>query len=779
MRSVYLWRRVMLPIDQHRDEIIQAVKQNSVVVVVGETGSGKTTRIPVFLYQAGFAKVGITEPRRIAATSVAQFVADQLGTRLGDVVGYQVRFDNQTNGAGALKFMTVGILLREFQEDPDIRKYSVIMVDEAHERSQDIDFVLGLLKNLLKRRTDLKVVIASATIDEQKFSDFFGGAPVVKVSGTSYPVEVRYEDELVSLRGSVWDTPPIEYMAEVVANKVAEIHVSEGPGDVLVFMSGKDDIAMVIRLLDEKGFPDLVALPVYGGLSLDEQTRIFAPVTGKRKVVVATNIAETSITIEGVVYVVDSGVIKQNNFHPTTGIQSLDLVRHSRAGCDQRRGRAGRTRPGVCFRMYSKEDYWSRSEFTEPEIRRVSIAGLVLALADLGIEQIEFMDPPDPASFQEAYETLTALGAISPGKKGITELGRQMARLPLEPRTARMVIEASKHGCVQQIATIAAFLSVPHIYVRPTEEQYQADSAHAAFKNRDSDLVSFLRVWEQYEASGYSHSWCRGNYLNSRSLLEIKKVRQQLFDVLQECGIQLSETRDMKVVMRSAVAGLVYNLLERVTMHTYTGMFRTAGHDVFIHPGSALFRMPPEWLVATDIVHTTKLFARNCTVVTMELLRTLLPHLFTEETLLVSLSEDGATVKALKKVLFAHPRRGEYARQVGAEEVTLSLAEARKVQDQSIQDAEAKGWCRVTFTRKADFSVHADDGTRASDYGYGLVGASVELNVPYYCEPSMTIGTTKFVRPKFRVFELEDKKEESLANAARRLMKAWLPNNAL
>jgi ATP-dependent helicase HrpA len=495
-----------LPILAKELDITATYAANQVMILVGETGSGKTTKMPVFVHKHNVAtgrggKIGVTQPRRVAATSTATYVAQQLGTVIGGLVGYQIRFEEETADHTRIKFMTDGILLQEIQRDPELREYSTIIVDEAHERSENIDFLLGLLKNLLKRRPDLKLVVTSATIDQQKFSRYFNNAPVVNVSGRMYPVDIIWSET----DHSEW------MMVETVAQQVLDIHKTKPLGDILVFMTGGDDINKVIAKLENEELRNLVVLPIYGDLSLEEQRRIFQRYPGKRKVVVATNIAETSITVEGIVYVVDSGLIKQANFHPDTGIQSLDIVEHSRAGCEQRAGRAGRVQSGVCYRMYTKENFQSRPAFTTPEILRVSLANVVLKMENIGIADVEgfdFIDAPNSEAFHEAYETLIALGAIRRGVAGLTEIGRGMARLPLDPRTSRMVLEAEKHGCVKNVATVAAFLSVRNIFVRPKQSEYEADRAHQQFKDSKSDALTFLNVWAQYEHSGYNNQWC-------------------------------------------------------------------------------------------------------------------------------------------------------------------------------------------------------------------------------------------------------------------------------
>ncbi len=747
----------MLPIDTVRSEFVRAVATSQVVIVVGETGSGKTTQIPQFLFHAGYADkgiIGITEPRRLAVTSVARFVAQQLGSHLGGLVGYQVRFDSQFSDT-SLKFMTDGILLREIQGDPDLSKYSVIVIDEAHERSQNIDFTLGLLKDLLKRRSDLKVIVTSATIDAEKFSRYFDGAPVIQVSGRTFPVRDHFLSRSIQL--SDWrGRTTMEFMVEAVVDQITAIHLSGEPGDILVFMTGKDDINQVIRGLEAKRLNGLIALPVYGGMAMEEQDQVFVSYPGQRKVVVATNIAETSLTIDGTRYVVDSGLIKQNHFHSETGIQSLDTVPHSRAGCDQRKGRAGRTQPGICYRMYTEADYRSRDAFTEPEIRRVSLAGVVLAMEDIGITDVEgfdFLDSPDRKAFHEAYETLITLGAIAQGKGGITEVGRQMAKLPLEPRTARMLLEAVKFGCVKEVATIASFLSVNNVLARPKDKQVEADRAHRTFMDKRSDVVGYLNIWNQYVASGYSNAWCYGNFLNGRSLAEIRKVREQLLNVLEESGIKLSSTDDIEVVLKSVTAGLLYNLFRLHSRYAYVGTFRDLHLQAcFIHPGSSVFGGEEAgWIVAAELVETTKPYLRCCTRVQLAWLREIAPHLFTEETMLDGFSEDGRQMRGRKIVSFCCRDRKE---PIGQECVSLSLDEAREVQNELIRRAEEQGWTKVTFLNEVfeggwqRLFVSSDGRYRASAY-------DTVLGVPYYCKTAPD-GWYRRVESKFQVFKLPE-----------------------
>lgn len=737
---------VLLPIDAVREHIVATIRENQVTIVVGATGSGKTTRLPVFLYEACFSTkgtIGITEPRRIAASSVAKYVAEQLNTKLGEKVGYQVRFDDETSAGTKIKFMTDGILLREIQLDPTLSKYSVIMVDEAHERSVNIDFTLGLLKDLLTRRSDLKVVVSSATIDVDKFSNYFDDAIVVEVPGRTFDVETIWSTEDYSERE----------MVDAVVEKISTIHLKQPKGDVLVFMTGADDINRVVEKLERFGYSDMIVLPAHGGLAPDDQKKIFENFGGKRKVIVATNIAETSITVDGVVYVVDSGLVKQTSFNAQTGIQSLDVVEHSQAGCAQRAGRAGRTRPGVCYRMYMKEGFNSRPAYTEPEIRRMSLASVVLTMESIGIKDVEgfeFVDQPDRKAFHEAYETLIALGAISADRSELTDIGVAMANLPLEPRIARMVLEADKHGCVKEIATIAAFLSQRNIFVRPKGKEWEVDAKHALFKVHTSDALTFLKVWRAYEAAKFERQWCFDHFLHLQSLGEVRNIRSQLLTILDRGGMTLSSAKDDESVVRSVAAGLVQNLLQAGGRHMYEGLLRANLYSVFIHPGSAVFGWSdPRWVVCTEIVNTTRTFARGVSEVKPQWLPELAPSQFSYgRTTLVRLSEDGTGVVAYRPIM-QRSRFDNLLHEVGTrQEVIISFEEARKVQDENIREAEQKGMIPLSFTEEL------------SEYGRFLNKMVCELRgIKYeaslFSKVQPRIGATYFclVRPNlYRTF---------------------------
>jgi ATP-dependent helicase HrpA len=515
-------KSVELPIYQHKEKILHALAENPVVVVESPTGSGKTTQIPQILLAAGYGRrgqIGVTQPRRIAAISVSEFIARQLGTRMPEVVGYAMRFEDHTDPERTrIKIMTDGILLQEIKGDPLLTRYSVIMVDEAHERSLNIDFILGLLKRVLAARPEFKVVVSSATINAEVFSEYFDECPTVKIETRTWPVEVLYEP------------PEQENSNEAVLAKIIQIvtraHEQQIPGDILVFLPGegliKDTAAALAELPFRKG---LEILPLYARLSSEEQERVFLDYPGKRKVICTTNIAETSVTIEGVTMVIDPGLAKMNFYNPRTFTSSLIEVPISRASANQRKGRAGRTRPGICYRLYRAQEFELRPLFTTEEIHRTDLSEVVLRMAELGIrnfESFDFLSPPGREAIVSAIETLNLLDALD-DERGLTEIGRMMAVFPILPRLSRVIVEAIRRypEVLEEVLIGAAFLSTKSPFLLPHGEELAARKAHHSFRDPNGDFISYLNIFRAYSRSGNKEKYCGRFYLDERTLHEI------------------------------------------------------------------------------------------------------------------------------------------------------------------------------------------------------------------------------------------------------------------
>ncbi|CAM5475839.1 hypothetical protein SVIOM342S_05493 [Streptomyces violaceorubidus] len=540
-----------LPVSQKKDEIAAAIRDHQVVIVAGETGSGKTTQIPKICVELGRGvrgMIGHTQPRRIAARTVAERVADELDTPLGETVGWKVRFTDQVNPQSTfIKLMTDGILLAEIQTDRELRAYDTIIIDEAHERSLNIDFLLGYLSQLLPKRPDLKVVITSATIDPERFSRHFGDAPVIEVSGRTYPVEVRYRP-LLEEEGDDADRDQITAITDAV-----EELMGEGKGDILVFLSGEREIRDTADALEKKRYKFTEVLPLYARLSHAEQHRVFQQHTGRR-IVLATNVAETSLTVPGIKYVIDPGFARISRYSHRTKVQRLPIEPISQASANQRKGRCGRTSDGICIRLYSEDDFEARPEFTDAEILRTNLASVILQMTAAGLGDIEkfpFIDPPDHRNIRDGVQLLQELGALDPAQKDVrkrlTDTGRKLAQLPVDPRLARMVLEADKNGCVREVMVIAAALSIQDPRERPAEKQAQADQQHARFKDESSDFLAFLNLWryvrEQQKERGSSsfRRMCKQEYLNFLRIREWQDIYTQLRTVAKQMGIHLND----------------------------------------------------------------------------------------------------------------------------------------------------------------------------------------------------------------------------------------------
>lgn len=656
-----------LPVSQKKDEILEAIRDHQVVIIAGETGSGKTTQIPKICMELGRGvrgMIGHTQPRRIAARTVAERIAEELKTPLGEAVGWKVRFTDQVNqDATFVKLMTDGILLAETQTDRELLAYDTIIIDEAHERSLNIDFLLGYLARLLPKRPDLKVVITSATIDPQRFARHFGEAPVVEVSGRTYPVEVWYRP---LSEGDTDDTADSDRdQITAICDAVDELH-SEGPGDVLVFLSGEREIRDTADALDKRNLRHTEVLPLYARLSHAEQHRVFQRHTGRR-IVLATNVAETSLTVPGIKYVIDPGNARISRYSHRTKVQRLPIERISQASANQRKGRCGRTSDGICIRLYSEDDFLTRPEFTDPEILRTNLASVILQMTAAGLGDIEkfpFIDPPDHRNIRDGVQLLQELGALdqeekSPqgGKKEqrLTPLGRRLSQLPLDPRLARMVIEADRNGCVREVMVIASALSIQDPRERPSEKQTQADQQHARFKDETSDFLAFLNLWryvrEQQKERGSSsfRRMCKQEYLNFLRIREWQDIYAQLRTVAKQMGIEVNEEdAPEQSVHTSLLAGLLSHIgLKDTEKNEYVGA-RNAKFAIF--PGSALFKKQPRFVMSAELVETSRLWARVNARVEPEWIEPLAQHLLKRTYSEPHWEKDQAAVMAYERV---------------------------------------------------------------------------------------------------------------------------------
>lgn len=651
-----------LPVSQKKDEILEAIRDHQVVIVAGETGSGKTTQIPKICMELGRGvrgMIGHTQPRRIAARTVAERIADELRTPLGEAVGWKVRFTDQVNqDATFVKLMTDGILLAEIQTDRELLAYDTIIIDEAHERSLNIDFLLGYLARLLPERPDLKVVVTSATIDPERFAKHFGDAPIVEVSGRTYPVEVRYRP-LLEEEGEDSDRDQIT----AICDAVDELG-HEAPGDILVFLSGEREIRDTADALNKRNLRHTEVLPLYARLSHAEQHRVFqrTPHGIVRRIVLATNVAETSLTVPGIKYVIDPGTARISRYSHRTKVQRLPIERISQASANQRKGRCGRTSDGICVRLYSEDDFVTRPEFTDPEILRTNLASVILQMTAAGLGDIEkfpFIDPPDHRNIRDGVQLLQELGALDPAekdpKKRLTPLGRKLSQLPVDPRLARMVVEADRNGCVREVMVIAAALSIQDPRERPAEKQTQADQHHARFKDETSDFLAYLNLWryvrEQQKERGSSsfRRMCKQEYLNFLRIREWQDIYAQLRTVAKQMGIELNdEDAPEQSVHTSLLAGLLSHIgLKDTEKNEYLGA-RSAKFAIF--PGSALFKKQPRFVMSAELVETSRLWARVNAKVEPEWIEPLAQHLLKRTYSEPHWEKDQAAVMAYERV---------------------------------------------------------------------------------------------------------------------------------
>ncbi|KPD23632.1 ATP-dependent RNA helicase HrpA [Idiomarina zobellii] len=605
-----------LPVAQQRDDIKKAIEDNQVVVVAGETGSGKTTQLPKMLLELGYGRKGVvghTQPRRLAARSVAARIGEELQDYSKQQVGYKIRFQDETAPTTAIKLMTDGMLLSELQQDPLLLQYDAIIIDEAHERSLNIDFLLGVLHTLLPKRPDLKVVITSATIETERFSKHFHDAPVLTVSGRTYPVEVRYRDPSEGNKTSETD------ILQGVCDAVEELQ-SEGVGDILIFASGEREIRDYADAIGDLKLRNTEILPLYARLSSHEQNRVFQS-HSQRRIVIATNVAETSLTVPGIRYVIDPGTVRISRYSYRTKVQRLPIEPISQASANQRKGRCGRIGPGICIRLYSEDDFLQRPEYTDPEILRTNLAAVILQMSALRLGDIRdfpFVQKPDERFVKDGLNLLEELNAIEPGKKRekprLTEIGRQLSRLPLDPRLARMVLAAKQYGCVREMLVITAALSIQDPRERPHEFKQKADEWHQRFHDKHSDFMAYLNLWnyikdKQKELSGNQfRKQVAREFIHFMRLREWQDIYTQSRQTVRELGFSINEEpATYEQVHRALISGLLSQVGMKEDRHEYQGTRQTKFH---IFPGSGLFGKPPKWVVTAELVETSKLYAR-------------------------------------------------------------------------------------------------------------------------------------------------------------------------
>ncbi|RPJ07846.1 MAG: ATP-dependent RNA helicase [Spirochaetaceae bacterium] len=613
-----------LPVYKQKEKILDALAANQVIVVESPTGSGKTTQIPKILYDAGYAKsgmIGVTQPRRIAAVSVTEYIAGQLGKKIPDTVGYKMRFHDITDERTKIKIMTDGTLLQEIKADYDLSKYSIIMVDEAHERSLNIDFILGLLKRILERRSDFKVIISSATINPEVFQVFFEGCPIVNIDTSMYPVDIRY-------------TPPkpendYDAMIFQIADIVADYTGRTPEGDILIFLSGEKPIKDATRTIEAlPGRQNLEILPLYARLSSEEQERVFLEYPGKRKIIIATNIAETSITIDGVTLVIDSGLAKVNYYNPHTFTSSLVEMPISRAAAKQRRGRAGRTRPGECHRLYSKQDYEHRPLYTTEEILRTDLSEVVLRMAEIKIrdfENFEFISPPPPHGLSSAVDTLYMLDALD-ANRDLSATGKMMAEFPLLPKHSRIIVEAILRypNVIEEILIASSFLTVNTPFLLPQGQEIEARKAHHFFRHPLGDFVSYLKMYRTYSAARDKDSFCESHFLDKKVMDEILNVKTQLEEIVSNLGVPVLSGGGLADYLCAIARGLI----QFVCVRMGRSLFRSiTAAKIQIHPGSVMYGKEPQYIVAGEVVRTSRMYARSVSVIEEAWLSKIHPNL--------------------------------------------------------------------------------------------------------------------------------------------------------
>lgn len=620
-----------LPVYEQKQRILDTLKTNQVIIVQSPTGSGKTTQIPVILHEAGYSDNGIiavTQPRRIAALSVSEFISKQLGTSYPGLVGYKMRFEDKTDLTTRIKIMTDGILLQEMKLDPMMKKYSVIMVDEAHERSLNIDFVLGLLKRILKVRPDLKIIVSSATMNAEKFSTYFDGCPIVTIDTITYPVTVIYDPPTIPASTNTLTAE--EALLSKISNTIDRILYNRTEGDILIFLPGEKAIKDCINKLYRTPYSRKIQIiPLYGRLPKEEQEKVFDPAPfGRKKVIISTNIAETSVTIDGITSVIDSGLAKLNFYSPRTYTSSLIETPVSKASCNQRRGRAGRTQPGTCYRLYPRKDYDTRESYTIEEIFRTDLSEVVLRMAELGItdfETFDFISQPPKEAIRGAVETLRMLKAINPDNT-LSSIGNLMVLFPLPPRVSRIIVESilKYPEVMEEVLIAAAFLSTHSPFVLPQGEEMDARRAHHTFRDIQGDFVSYVKLYRIYQQQKSREQFCKKNFLDEKVMAEIENIVLQLSDIVSAQQIPITGGGPMDDYLCCIASGMIQFVCVREGRENFRTL--TADH-ISIHPGSNMFRTDPMYIVAGEIVRTSRMFAMSVSPLTKGMLAKIDPSL--------------------------------------------------------------------------------------------------------------------------------------------------------
>ncbi len=730
-----------LPIAAEAGRIVELIRRHPVLVVAGETGSGKTTQLPKLCLAAGRGiggMIGCTQPRRIAARSVARRVAQELGSEVGALVGFQVRFTDQVGEHALVKFMTDGILLAETQSDRRLDAYDTLIIDEAHERSLNIDFLLGYLRGLVQRRPELRVIVTSATIDTERFAAHFGAAPVVAVEGRSFPVEVRWRAEAAADADPAAGRgrrPPAETAAasdrlvEGVLEATDAITRVDPLGDVLVFLPGEREIRDLHVALERRRYRETEVLPLYARLSARDQDRVFNP-GPKRRLVLATNVAETSLTVPRIRHVVDPGLARINRFSHRHKVQRLHVEKISQASADQRKGRCGRVGPGTCWRLYDEADFLARPRYTDPELLRSSLAGVILRLVHLGLGPIEafpFIDPPNERAIADGYQQLIELGALAPDRRALTPVGRTLARLPIDVKLARMLVEAQRLACLRELTVLAAFLSVQDPRERPAEAREAADRAHALHADPRSDFIGVLKLWEAYREAHEELSqsklrdWCQARFLSFLRLREWRELHRQLLLQAQELGWRLDpQPATYEAIHRALLSGLPGQVARKDEKGQYQG---TRGRRYAPFPGSALAKAPPPWMLSAVLLDTQRLYGLTNARVEPEWIEQQAQHLLKRRYYDAHWSRAQGRVLAFEQVslfglVLVEKRRVAWER--------IDAADARRV---FLREALARGEidCRAEFVRRNREVLEAAHAEEAKRRRGGLVRGEEEL----------------------------------------------------